>query len=922
MIPIDAPSVQSEMRITWDLQPIFSANEGWQILIASVIVLITIGLVIWLGRRGYASLPRPTAIALTGLRIVSLLAVIAFALEPQLRTEQINTQRSKVLFLVDTSLSMGFPVSSELPTTQRADVVAEWFADSELWQSLASNHEIEVQRFDELPQTASIVSNNQVAPAVVVAESPMSRLASNIWTRLALILAAALMIVAAVIAIRLLRQHVSQFRQTNFQSLIACLLILSLVLIAAADLSVPELSLWNSIWGEVDEFRDSAETTDSVPSDFAETQVQNLITQNWNELLAPIGVSTRMGDAIQFALEQHRNESLAGIVIVSDGCNNTGREIHDLRRTLASNIPVIAVGMGDTNVPRNLRVTNWKIPSKVKPGDRFIAKAMVTHDGFEGDSARVQVFSRDETDGSAEVLEDERELLLGPSGEVQVIEFELKESGKGRRIYICRLGSLAGDVNDIDNAREAIVETIDRKTVVLLLAGGPHRDFQFLKNQLFRDPNIELVVWLQSAEAGADQESDQLLTQFPTDMEALNQIDVIIGFDPDWSLLTEPQATALEKWVAEQAGGLIVTAGPVNTPLWVRQPVGHPVTQWIRRLYPVVFYNQGSAVLSLGRFGGEHAFPLRFTREGLGTEFLWLTGSDASGGGENWSRFDGVYGYYAVNESKPGADVLAYFSDPATATDGQLPIYLASQHYGGGRVLFQASNEIWRLRRVDVSFFESYYNKLIRWAAAGRLNRGTSGAILQANQENCWVGDEIEFTAILRDPGGEPLVMPTVDLDVVAPDGSPNVLTLVSDSDAARPGTYRAKQTASIAGMWKAGLLVPGSRTNEQLKVEVLAEVPELENRMLQMNAAPLRELAKISGGQFFNEMPMTTATKQRPPKRLLDALSSLPVRNQQVVLPGVPNGSFRRKLMRWLLAICVSSLCATWMIRRLNQLA
>ena len=69
-------------------------------------------------------------------------------------------------------------------------------------------------------------------------------------------------------------------------------------------------------------------------------------------------------------------------------------------------------------------------------------------------------------------------------------------------------------------------------------------------------------------------------------------------------------------------------------------------------------------------------------------------GESASESAANWAQFDGVFGYYAVNEAKQGADVLSYFADPSTSIDNRLPIYMANQFYGAGRVFFQAEDGI------------------------------------------------------------------------------------------------------------------------------------------------------------------------------------------------------------------------------------
>src|SRR5262249_60630616 len=45
----------------------------------------------------------------------------------------------------------------------------------------------------------------------------------------------------------------------------------------------------------------------------------------------------------------------------------------------------------------------------------------------------------------------------------------------------------------------------------------------------------------------------------------LDQYDVIIAFDPDWSKLLPEQFDLLRNWVSRQAGGLIIVGGPIHT---------------------------------------------------------------------------------------------------------------------------------------------------------------------------------------------------------------------------------------------------------------------------------------------------------------------------------------------------------------------
>ena len=337
----------------------------------------------------------------------------------------------------------------------------------------------------------------------------------------------------------------------------------------------------------------------------------------------------------------------------------------------------------------------------------------------------------------------------------------------------------------------------------------------------------------------------------------------------------------------------------------------------IRRLYPVSFYSQGSAVLKLGRFGGERAYPLEFTREGRAAEYLWM-GDTSSDSLATWGRFDGVFGYYAVNEPKAGADVLANFADPDTLIDDRLPIYLASQFYGAGRVFFQASGEMWRVRRLDVEYFQDYYLKLIRWVSQGRLLRDSTRGVLLTDRERCWMGDQVVIQAILRDAQDDPLMLPTVDAAILRPDGSSEAIALQGTKDSVRPGTFTGQFSANLEGEYRISLPIPDSPELEVLMTLVQSNIPDLEKERPQRNDALLSELAEKTQGHYYVGMSAWGVADDDP----LSPVNLIQPQNQETVLPGTPDRNFQSRLMMWLLALIVICLALEWTLRRLHKLA
>ncbi|MFP6649526.1 MAG: VWA domain-containing protein, partial [Pirellulaceae bacterium] len=644
---------------------------------------------------------------------------------------------------------------------------------------------------------------------------------------------------------------------------------------------------------------------------------------NWSDQLRPQGTKTRLGDAVQFLVSKEQGGPIAGIVVFTDGRNNAGDDLETVIRAVRdSRIPIYPVGLGSDRQVQNVRVVDIEAPTRAFPGDRFTITGYLQASGLEGTSIGVELISRPagtEPGSANEKVEQQQRIDLGTDGQTQAIEFELEPEGAGKREYTFRATVPAEDNNELDNQRSATVEIIDRRTRVLLFAGGPTREYRFLRNLLYRDREIEVHVLLQTADIGASQESDELLLEFPTLADELFEFDCIVAFDPDWQQLDEIQVQLLDRWVAEKSGGLVVIAGPVFTPEWSRLRRGRDSRiDTIKSLYPVVFYNQGGVTLSLGRFGGEAAWPIDFTREGLNSEFLWLD-DDQIGSEQAWASFDGVYGYYKAKDAKPGARVFARFSDPETSMDNELPLYMAGHFYGAGRVFFQASGEMWRLRSIDETYFEQYYTKVIRWVSQGRLLRDSSRGVLLVDKDRCLMGDHVMVQAILNDSQHQPLVDDEVTANLVQPDGQRKPLLLQQVTDGTRQGMYSAQFHALMQGDYRIELEIPESAGQDFLTREVQVRIPALEIENPRRNDPLLKEVAQMSNGEYFIGIDSITAASSETESTLAELVAP---QDQETTLPGTPDVDFEEQLMAWLIGLISGVLCLEWLFRRLSRLA
>ena len=916
-------------------------SEWWHWLVLLVVCAAVLAYVVVMYYFDSVELSRGVAWSLVALRVLAFGGIFFFFLDLEKRTEDRETKHSRAVLLVDTSQSMGLRDSEKMSAANdpsRIEQVVSEFRNGELFKQLRAKHDIVVYKFAEDAEPQEVAFFNRFAAVTTVGAGVTQAVAEKQET---LTTARRTAIVAAVLGgcslLSLVFFMLFGRRRRGRENLSLALLVAMVALVAGvvvfaiANLRAPSVS-WRAVVGlEQPNFaaqvQEELATQEPIAAkrDEDEQSVEPDRVE-WQQRLVPRGTKTRIGDAVRFLVNKERGGPIAGLVLISDGGNNAGLDVNaSVQVAQSAAIPVYTVGMGSDRRPVNARIVDLEAPKRVYPGDKFGMTGFVQSYGLQDRLVKVELTSTTPSttgtsDGSEkETFEEERSIRLGEDGEVQTLKFEVTPSDAGLKQYKLRVVAPEQDIEPRDNEKTARVQVIERKTRVLLMAGGPTREFRFLRNQLYRDRDTTLDVLLQSGAAGLSQEADNVLDQFPELVDELFEYDCIIAFDPDWLALNAFQTEMLDRWVAEMAGGLIVVAGPVFTPEWSGFRRGRDErVDTLKGLYPVVYYTQGAPNLSLGRFGGDDAWPLDFTRDGLDAEFLWLEDNPLDSEA-TWKSFAGVYGYYAVKDPKPGARVYARFSNPETSLDGDLPIYLAGQLYGAGRVFFQASGEMWRVRAVDERYFETYYTKLIRWASQGRLLRDSRRGVLLVDKDRCLLGEQVTIRAILNDAQHQPLADDEVPAVLLPPDGSRSTITLRRVRDAAREGMYETQFTALQEGDYRIELSPPLSVDEELLSAEVRVRVPALELECPQRNDVLLKEIADKTRAEYFVGFD---AAMRRGSSTRASLANVLEANDQIVYLPESLDSRFDEQLMGWLIALICGVLCLEWLIRRLSKLA
>ncbi|MGI9177849.1 MAG: hypothetical protein ACR2IT_08335 [Pirellulales bacterium] len=630
----------------------------------------------------------------------------------------------------------------------------------------------------------------------------------------------------------------------------------------------------------------------------------------WRPRLEPRGYETRLGEAVVRVLDAEPKGVLAGMIVLSDGGNNSGIDPQSAATAAAAAaVPVHPLGVGADTLPANVRVADLLAPARVFPGDRFAVSAFLQPQALAGQTVRVELVERS-ADGAPQAtaagpgrLLDAIEAILGADGELVPVRFDVPGlATPGRRTLAVRVVSPEADRSPADDLQAVDVEVVDRITQVLLMAGGPGREYQFLRNVLERDKSFAVDVLLGTALPGVSQDARRILDAFPGTDDELAAYDAVIACDYDWRLVDPAGQARLERWVAGESGGLVLLAGPVFMDAWL----GDPRSSGIRGLFPIELRRPGQ--LGGTASGAAEPRPLVFTRDGAEAEFLWLAGSRAASEAV-WREFPGVYACFPADAVKAGATVYARAA--AGSGGSRESVFLAGQFYGSGIVVSVGSGELWRLRAIADAAYERLAAQLVRHVSQGRLMRGSRRGRLIVDRDRFPVGGTVTVRLVAADAATVQRVPPSCH--AVAPDGARIPVPLTAEP--ARPGTLQGSFVAAREGGWQIEVdALPG---DEPLSRRIHVQLPDRELVRPQLDRGLLTQLAAATGAS-----PRFLADGGLTPEQVQALAAEIPDRSRREYETGAVDTAFKQRLNAVLLGLGCGGLCLEWIVRRLSRLA
>jgi uncharacterized membrane protein len=517
---------------------------------------------------------------------------------------------------------------------------------------------------------------------------------------------------------------------------------------------------------------------------------------------------------------------LVAVVLLTDGCRNTGGTPEDAATLLATRgARLHVVGLGDPVSPKDYEVVHVFAPRTVRRNTEVELQLTLRHTGYE-EPFKVRVM-RNENELLAREVEPSQETDL------ELVRIAFTPDHKGTATYTVEIPSEEGEKVTENNSKEFVLDISDDRLPVLNIEGSPRQEYRFPRRAMFRDPDFRVVGMLRFAKdkfyvQGANEEEQYLSTGFPDTREKLYAFQTVILGDIEAEHFTPEQLNLLREFVHVRGGGLLMLGGVNSFGLgkYARTPVG--------RMLPVAVSDRDPA------YSDEQYDPKAVPR-GLSHPVMRIS-PEPEEAKKMWEKAPPLIGITPVSGVKAGATLLI-------VKDGDGSPVLAVQNYGAGRVAAFTSGGSWYWqvsKPAEDEFHEKFWKQLIRWLVMGARQQ------LEARMDRDIYGrrDPVVVRATVLGKDLKPVNDATVIASVTDPLANKEEIPM--HWTLSEEGVYQCRYTPAESGNYTVSVRVEGWDEVKPSVTGFMVTEPLVEFRNSNLKEELLKRMAETTGGRYF----------------------------------------------------------------------
>jgi uncharacterized membrane protein len=557
------------------------------------------------------------------------------------------------------------------------------------------------------------------------------------------------------------------------------------------------------------------------------------------------GEQTRIGPALDFAHQELAAVPLSGLVVVTDGADNSLEGMSaSLQSLRANSVPVFPVGVGAERFDRDIEVASVEAPRVVLAGSQIAADVVIEHKGFEGETVLLLVEGPEGVVGT-------QEIELPNQGDSTVAKAQFVARQQGPQLFSFRIAVQTGEMVRDNNQQDVLIAVQDRADRVLHIEGSPtYRLGKLRSHALDADPNIVYGGFLRMAENkfhrfGFANGEDELAGGFPTTRDELFQYKALIIGSWEADFFTEDQQQMVHDFVSQRGGGLLMMGGHASFGEggWHETPVAD--------VLPVEL--EGPFASDENPYYADlNIMPTLFGR----THPVTQMADSVEMSLRHWETLPPLGVVNRIGPAKPGA-VTILEGTPADGEEAQ--VVLAYQRFGRGKALVFTPINPWYWQMafeipLEDQTHETFWQQVFRW-----LVNDVPGQVAASTLADRFApGSPVTVTATVLDDNYIEVNDAAVNALVTAPSGGTRELRLDWSIDA--DGEYSATFVPEEQGFHT--IRVDASRGGDPLGDDTThIDVAALSTEAFaaERRTSLLERMAEETGGRWYTPQNLSS---------------------------------------------------------------
>ena len=549
------------------------------------------------------------------------------------------------------------------------------------------------------------------------------------------------------------------------------------------------------------------------------------------------GTATDLGNVMVRAQEELAGVPISGLVVISDGADNTGEVLAESLLPLqAANVSVYTVGLGEEELSPDVQISRVEMPRTVLVGTSLVVDVIVSHRGYSGRTVQLVV----EDTGQLLASED---VTFARDGEPVVTRVRIEAQDTGPRLLRFRVSPQEGERVTENNVRDVLVNVVNNAEKILYFEGEPRWEVKFLRRAVSEDENLQVVVLQRTAESkflrlDVD-DAEELAAGFPKTREELFRYRALILGSVEASFFTHDQLDMISDFVSRRGGGLLFLGG--------RNAFAEGGYQGTRlaEVLPVFLDDE----LSTGAGPYFDELFITPTRAGLTHPATQLGADNGEAVIERWEALPAVTTLNPITRVKPGATRLL---SGGPERDRERQVVLAFHRYGRGKVIVLPIQDswIWQMHAdipLEDQTHETFWRQLLRWLLDGVPDQ--VGA--QSEREVVEPGQPVNLTIEVRDSAYAEVN--NANVVAVVHDPSGDSITVPLDWDVEQDGHYDGGFPTTAPGLYEVVVRVMRGADTVGTAVTYVDVAPSADEYFdASMRGTTLRRIADQTGGLFY----------------------------------------------------------------------